>query len=475
MLTTYAPHVLLGLGCLLGTVGSSSAAPTPHVLFVLTDDLGIELGCYDFTVVQTPHIDRFAAEGVRYTHAFTTAPACSPSRSALFTGHYQTTLGAHHHRTANPRPLAPGVRTVAEQFRAAGYYTVNVNPSAEVDVGQGITHAGSLGTGKTDFNFLIENAFDGPSWAGRAAAQPFFAQITLFAPHRGFPWEEAARQPDRIDPASVPLPSFYPDHPVIREDFAHYLDAVQIADRDFGELRARLEREGLWENTIVVFTSDNGRCLPRGKQFLYDGGLHVPLIIRWPDGRRAGEVDSTLVSGVDIPSMLLGLAGLTPDPGMHGRDFLNPDIHPRDHIIAARDRMGLASDRQRAVRDHRYKYIRNYQPSVPLTQINLYKENEYPPWNVIKDLGRRGLLSPEQALFTAPEKPFEELYDVIADPDEVRNLVADPLHADALALMRARLDAWLAIHPDEGAVMEEPADILRINRGYMRHVGHTQH
>lgn len=460
------PRLLLFL-VLLGSALRAAPDPRPNILWILADDLGPELGCYGYPLVRTPHLDRFAAEGVRFTHAFTTAPVCSSSRSALFTGRYQTAIGAHHHRTADPQPLPAGVRTVTDHLRAAGYFTVNVTPSAAVRRAGGRGPDGATGTGKTDFNFQVEKPFDGTDWSQRAPGQPFFAQLSLAAPHRGPAWEEAKRRAGRIDPAAVPLPRFTPDHPVARQDLADYLEAVQLADSDFGDVLARLAREGLAGNTVVIFTSDNGQCLFRSKQFLYDGGLRVPLLVRWPDRRRAGTADDRLVSGIDLAAAVLGLAGLPPDPGMHGTDFLRPDAAPRDHVIAARDRMGLASDRQRAVRTRRHKYIRNYFPAIPYLQTNLYKEREYPTWNLFKELAAAGRLTPEQQPFAAPAKPVEELYDVLADPDEVRNLAADPAHAAVLADLRGKLDAWLAAYPDGGRIGEEPLDILRVNRAYM--------
>ncbi len=460
--------VARALGFLLLTSASHAFAASesrPNILWILADDLGLELGCYGHPLVRTPHTDRLAASGMRFTQAFTTAPVCSSSRSALFTGRYQTTIGAHHHRTANPQPLPAGVRTIAEQFRARGYYTVNVSPAAG-DPGAAASRNGAGGSGKTDFNFTIERAFDGSSWTQRAPGQPFFAQLTFAAPHRGPVWAEAKRRPQRIDPAAVTLPAYCPDHPIARQDIANYLEAVQLGDAYLGELLARLEREGLAENTIVIFTSDNGQCLFRSKQFLYDGGLRVPLIIRWPERRRAGTVDDRLVSGIDLAPTVLGLAGIAPDAGMHGRDFLRPGGAPRDHIVAARDRMGLAVDRQRAIRTRQHKYIRNYLPAVPFMQTNLYKEREYPTWNLLKELKLAGRLTAEQALFAAETKPVEELYDVLADPDEVRNLAVDPAHAAILKTMRTKLDEWLATYDDQGRIMEEPLEVVRVNRAY---------
>ncbi len=471
LLTAGVAGVLCVSSARAGTL-SAPPAPRPNVVWIIADDLGPALGCYGQSQVRTPHLDRLAAEGRRYTHCFTTAPVCSPSRSALFTGRYQTAIHAHNHRTARPQPLPAGVRTLTDHFRAAGYYTVNLEAPA-MSRGMRDPRAGAGGSGKTDFNFAVERPYDGRDWQERAPDQPFFAHVNLYAPHRGTVWDELRHRPDHFDRATLPLPAYMPDHPVMRDDYANYLQAVELLDEHVGLVLARLEREGRLKDSVVVFMGDNGEPLYRSKQFLYDGGLRVPLLIRWPDGRHAGTVDDQLISGIDVTAAVLGLAGLPADPGMHGCDFLAADAKPRDHLIAARDRMGLGSDRMRAVRTARYKYIRNYLPGIPYMQLNPYKEQSYPPWNLLKQLAHDGKLTPAQALFAAPSKPFEELYDVTTDPDEVRNLAQDPAHVGALRELRAHLDRWLADYPDHGAVMEEPLDVLRANAAMARKSGLT--
>jgi N-sulfoglucosamine sulfohydrolase len=472
MKSMLAPLVrVLPFLAMLTVFSAAAERPRPNVIWIFADDAGLAFGCYGQPQVKTPNVDRLAAEGRRYTHCFTTSPVCSPSRSALFTGRYQTTINSHNHRTANPQPLPAGVKTITDHFRAAGYFTVNLAPAA--GAGREGNPQALAASGKTDLNFAIERPYDGRDWKQRQPGQPFFAHVNMQAPHRGAPWLAARNRPDHFDRATLNLPAYYPDHPVVIDDYVNYLKAIELFDQHVGELRARLEAEGLLENSILVVMGDNGECLFRSKQFLYDGGLRVPLIIRWPDRRHAGTVDHQLISGIDVTAAVLALAGLRPDAGMHGRNFLNAAAVPRDHIIAARDRMGLGSDRMRAVRTARYKYIRNYLPGIPYMQINPYKERSYPPWNLIKQLGREQKLTPEAALFAAESKPFEELYDLENDPDELRNLARDPAHVVALRDLRAKLDRWLAEHPDQGAVMEEPLDVLRVNAGTARQAGVT--
>jgi len=455
---------------LAASAASAFAADSakPNVLFILAEDIGKHLACYGEPLVQTPNLDKLAARGVRYTNAFTTAPVCSASRSAMMTGMYQTSISAHQHRTWqwNKKPLPPGVRTITDYFRDAGYYTANLAAGAGKAAKRaagGLT--GSAGAGKTDFNFLTDGPpFDGHDWNQRKEGQPFFAQITINESHKGPGWT-FARSKDaplpHVDASKVKLPPYYPDHPVAREEYANYLDAIELMDSYVGEVLARLEKDGLAQNTIVVFIGDNGQCLFRSKQFLYDGGISIPLLIAWPDRRRAGEVDQQMVSSIDISAAMLGFAGVKPNATMQGRDFLAAGATPRAHIFAARDRMDASTDRMRAVRTPQWKYIRNYFPGIPYMQRNAYKENQYPTWNLVKQLGKEGKLTPEAALFAADRKPVEELFDVTADPHEVKNLALDPQHAAKVRELRALVDQWVVESGDQGGVIEDPLDIYK--------------
>lgn len=479
--TGAAVGALGAMGPLLGAspaAAPSPAGPTiaplatrPNILYIIMEDCGPHYACYGEPLVRTPHVDRLAAQGVRYTNAFSTAPVCSASRSALMTGLYQTYTGCHHHRTwpwrKQPLP-APGAH-LCDWFRAAGYFTCNLQqpggkkrgatPRAKLQ--------GARGSGKLDLNFTVtsprpDDPFCGHDWNQRAADQPFFAHLTIMESHKGEGWVVARERPaaELVDPDKLQLPPYYPDHPVARDEYANYLDSIHLCDGYLGEVLGRLEREGLDRNTIVVFSSDHGPLF-RGKQFLYDNGLRIPLIVRYPDGRGAGTVDDRLVSGVDLAPTLLGFAGITAPAGAsHGRDFAGPAAERRTQIYAARDRMDTAIDRMRAVRTERFKYIRNYLPAVPYMQHNAYKEKNYPTWNLVKQLQQEGRLTPEAALFAAATKPIEELYDLAADPHEVRNLAADPAHLGTLKTLRTALDEQLQKF-DRGTTYEDPVDNYR--------------
>jgi arylsulfatase A-like enzyme len=398
-----------------------------------------------------------AQEGTRFTRAYCTAPVCSASRSALITGQYQTSFGAHNHRTLNKQPLRAPVRLVTDRLREAGYFTVLC---AATDDPRKNGKGGAKGSGKTDFNFVAPKPFDGWDWSQRAAGQPFFAQLSLAESHKGYGWPLARQLTARIDQSKLKLPPYYPDHPIAHDEYANYLESIQLVDRYVGDILARLRDERLAENTLVFFAGDNGSCTFRGKQFLYEGGISVPLLA-WGAGVQAGAVRHDLVSFMDLTAATVAAAGLPVPATLHGRDMLAPGYTPRTHIYAARDRCDVALERMRCVLDTRYKYIRNFLPGIPYMQLNPYKEKEYPTWNLVKQLHAAGALNATQSLFAAPSKPIEELYDLQQDPHEIQNLAAAPPHSQKLANMRQLLDQWIVDTHDQGAQMEDPVPIYR--------------
>lgn len=444
---------LAALGAALPNSLAAQPAGPPNILLILAEDLGPQLGCYGEPLARTPNLDRLAATGTRFAHAFTTAPVCSPSRSSLMTGMYATSINSHNHRTRNRAPLPDGIRTLTEHLRDAGYFTANIGGAEARSPGRL-----ALGADKTDLNFRVEKLFDGRSWAERRAGQPFFAQLTLMETHRSSGWGPS-KQPTRTDPAAVAVPPFYPDHPLVRHDLAKYHDAIGRMDEAVGRALRWLEQDGLADRTIVIFMGDNGQSLVRGKQFLYDGGLHVPLIIREP-GPKAGRVDERLVTGNDLAPTILGFAGVPKPAHMAGQDLFAADYKEPQHIVATRDRCDVAVDRMRCVRTKRFKYIRNYLPAVPYMQINPYMERNYPVWNLLLEMKAAGTLNAVQWHFAADRKPIEELYDLRSDPYETRNLALDPAYAAIRDDMRRRLADWIRDHGDDGAVLEDPIAVF---------------
>jgi arylsulfatase A-like enzyme len=423
----------------------------PNILWLTGEDMGKQLGCYGFPQMRTPNIDRLAAEGVRFNNAFTTAPVCSASRSAFMTGVFQTTSGAHHHRShrKDGYHLPTGIRLITDRFRDRGYFTCNVR---EVAPGIG-------GTRKTDFNWAVEKPFDGDHWNQRAKGQPFFAHINYQAPHKGpaFPRARKLMKP-LVDPNRLDLPPYWPDHPVVRDEFANYLDAINLLDHDIGITLDALKKDGVLENTIIFFFGDNGRCLIRGKQWLYDAGISIPLIIRWPGGdAKPGTVRDDLVSAVDYSATALHMAGIPADGMMHGQSLFGPKFQAREQIFAARDRCDMTEDRIRCVRTSRWKYIRNFMPERPYSQYNQYILTSYPTLTVMKQLYYDGKLNATQSLFMASRKPEEELYDVSKDPHEVNNLAATVAAREVQEDLRAKLDRWIVESGDKGRNRENPA------------------
>ena len=439
-----------------GSVSAARAGQRPNVLWIIAEDMGPELGCYGTDLVFTPNLDRLAGQGVRYTRAFTTGPVCSASRSAFMTGMYQTSIGAHNHRSHRDDDyrLPEGVRVLTDWLRDAGYFTANLRHVAP-DL---------RGTGKTDWNFKPHGKpYDSAQWNDLKPNQPFYAQINFPETHRGF--KHCKEHP--VDPGQVKLPPYYPDHPTAREDWAMYLETVNVLDQKVGKLLAKLEEDGLADDTVVIFFGDHGRAMVRAKQWCYDSGLHVPLVIRWPKNfpappqYRPGSVSDQLIAAIDLAATTLAIAGAKRPPKMQGRVFLGPEADPpREYAFGARDRCDETVFRIRTVRDRRYRYLRNFMPERPFLQLNRYKERSYPMIPLMRKLHAEGKLTPAQAVLLAPSRPAEELYDLENDPYEIHNLAGSPEHQEVLRRMRAVLEKWIEESGDQGRT-REPPEIVR--------------
>jgi arylsulfatase A-like enzyme len=248
----------------------------------------------------------------------------------------------------------------------------------------------------------------------------------------------------------VELPPYFPDHPVCREDWALYLDAIQEMDSHVRrKILKRLDEEGIADNTVVIFTADNGRCHLRGKSWLYDGGIHVPLIIRWPGGLEAGTVNGNMISMIDLSATILDIAGIQLPEYLDGHPILGERARERDHIFAARDMLNEVTDHIRCVRSKQFKYIRNYTPENGYYECHSVQQHR-PMLPVIIELGDQGKLTKTQQLILKKPKPKEELYDLYADPHEVNNLARSPEHRSALKRLRTLLDDWIVDTEDKG-------------------------
>ncbi|MCO8120980.1 sulfatase [Stieleria sp. TO1_6] len=397
-------------------------AARPNVLWITIEDWSPDLSCYGTKGIETPNVDKLAAEGIRYERAFTTSPVCSTSRSAMMTGFHQNYIGAQQHRTDDKRPLPYGIRPIPHLLADAGYFTC-------------------LMSWKTDCNFLPdkkEELFMGVDWSEREQDQPFFARITFGGTHRA--WNRDPVRP--IDIHDVELPPYYPDTPFIRRDWANGLEQMQLVDREVGALLKRLDDEGLADNTMVFFIGDHGRCHIRGKQFLYDEGTRIPMIMRWPGKVDAGQVNDDLVMSIDICATVLEAAGVTPPVPLHGKNLFSDEVKQRKYVFAARDKMDDTHDAMRSIRSQDHKLILNLMPERAYCQFSFYKESAYPPLAELNVLNLQGKLTPEQAAFMASEKPEIELFDLRKDPHEVHNVADQPQYAAVKAELLGDLEDW---------------------------------
>jgi uncharacterized sulfatase len=438
----------LGAGGILATnkltdIAHAAEKERPNILWLIAEDLSPDLGCYGEQLVRTPNIDNLAREGARYTNTCVTGPVCSATRSAFMTAMHQTSIDCHNHRSHryDGYRLPEPVKVITEYFRRAGYFTSNC-------AGLNFDKAG-----KTDFNFTADAPFNGTDWRQRKVGQPFYSQVNFSPTHRPF-----KRDPDNpIDWRKVNLPPYYPDHPLTRRDWADYLEYIQVLDKQVGQALKRLEEDGLTDNTIIFFFGDHGRPHVRDKQFLYEGGICVPLIIRWPGNIKPGTVADDLVSAIDFGPTCMALAGIDVPAYMQGQVFIGPDAKKRQYLFSARDRCDGTVDRIRCVRTKQFKYIRNFYPNRPYKQFNLYKKHEYPVWSLLDVLFIEGKLTPQQQLFMACVRPEEELYDLHSDPYEVNNLAEQAQHQETLKDLRAVLDKWIKDTGDLGGIAEDPA------------------
>ncbi len=458
---------------------AAAAADRPNVLWFIVDDMSANFGCYGEKTVTTPNVDRLAREGTRFSRAYVTAPVCSPCRSALVTGMYQTTIGAHHHRSGRGelKIHLPGeVVPTPKLFQNAGYYTCIGSGLPDLDF-RGLPYGQPKGKkakasaagrlGKTDYNFEWDPAiYDSHDWAGRKPGQPFFMQVQL---HGGKLREgpEAARVQFRervkrelgagTDPSKVTLPPYYPRDPVLLQDWADYLDAVRLTDLHVGRVLARLEKEGQLERTLVIFMTDHGISHARGKQFLFEEGAHVPLVMRGP-GVPAGQLRSDLVEHIDLAAVSLAASGLGVPSWMQGKDVLAPTYVKRQEAFSARDRCDETTEKIRSLRTDKFIYVRNYHPERPHLQPCAYKDGKQIVQR-LRELHASGSLSElSEKLLFSPTRPREELYELAADPWQIRNLAADPAHASVLEEHRRRLDAKLAATKDPGPESEAMYD-----------------
>lgn len=449
---------LVMLGWSSATVDAADAQ-RPNIVWITAEDMSPTLGCYGDEFANTPHLDALARESTKYSHAFATAPVCSPARSCLINGCIATTQGTHPMRSQFPLPAT--MRGFPALLREVGYYTTN--------------------NVKTDYNSaaeprIIRQSWDDNSesahWRKRPPGSPFFSVFNLMTTHqsRTMVWPYAQFEaeiqnelpPDDIaDPSQVPVPPYYPDTPLVRKTVARFYDCVTVMDRQVGRLLKQLEADGLSENTIVFFYSDHGSGMPRHKRALFDSGMRVPLLIRFPEKYRhlaptpSGEWTDRLVCFEDFAPSVLSLAGFERLPAfLRGESFLGPHAGtPRRFVFGHRDRVDEVIDMARSVRSQDYLYIRNFMPHRGYNQQSAWVD-ESELQQEFYALAESGNATSAQAQYLDPARPQEELYDCVRDPLNLDNLAESQEHHATLQAMRQTLHQHVVASRDLGFLPE---------------------
>jgi arylsulfatase A-like enzyme len=436
--------------CLLTLVHSSSAQDTkkrpklPNIIWITSEDHGPHLGCYGDKFARTPNIDKLAKKGMIYKMCWSNAPVCAPARTTIISGLYPPSTGSEHMRSMTRLPKK--FHMFPYYLRLAGYYCTNKV--------------------KEDYNLqkdgkVWDDSSNKGHWKNRKAGQPFFAVFNSLKSH-----ESQIRNPKVklvSDPAKVRIPVYHPDAPEVREDWTRYYDIIALADGDAGQLLRELEEAGLLEDTIIIYFADHGSGMPRSKRTPLDSGLHVPLVVYFPDAWKhlapadyaPGGSSNRLVSFADLAPTMLSIAGVQPPDWMQGHAFAGKHIAKAPELLYGfRGRMDERYDLQRSLTDGRFVYLRNYMPHLPAGQHvdYMFQTKTTQVWKKLYDAGR---LNEAQSLFWKAPRAPEELYDLRNDPDEVKNLASSREYRPALLLMRRELrDHALAIR-DVGFLPED--------------------
>ena len=457
---------------------SASSEEKPNILLIMAEDLGGRITAFGDQVAITPHLDALSKQGTRYTNVFTTSGVCAPSRTALVLGMHQISVGAQHmrakdldghnaaraiHGTPYRTVPPPDVKAYPEYLRHRGYFTFN---HKKHDFQFAVTCCGPGGGPFT----IWDKDKAGSSWRDAKfdttfKSKPFFGHISLGDTHEGrkfpdflkkvregktFPsyknYPNYIQEIDITAPESVVIPPYYADTLAIRMSLAQHYNDIHLMDRMVGSILSDLKNDGLEDNTIVIWTTDHGDGLPRAKREIYDSGIKVPMIIRWPekyrpDNHPAGGIDDRLISFVDLAPSILRMASVQVPRHMQGRALVgDKNLTPRQYIFASRDRFDEQLFMERAVRDKNYKYIRNYTPGISGARLIGYREQS-PIMAEMRKLLQTGRLNDIQRLWFAPQ-PEEQLYDLNVDPHEIQNLAADPHYEKVKRRMKNALEAW---------------------------------
>ena len=437
----------LFLPALFAAVISTHAAEKPNFVFIVSEDNSKHyLKLFDEDGAETPHIASLAENGIKFTRAFSNTPVCSTARTTLATGCYGPRIGTQYHRRSAMAAMPEGVRMFQAYLRDIGYYA---------------THQS-----KKDYNAIeSEGTWDASSskatWRDRPdAAQPFFHMQSHAESHEGrlhFSEETYQNEKTSHDPEEVVLQPYFPDTPLFRYTKAHYLDRIEVIDDIVGATVAKLEEDGVLEDTFIFYFGDHGGVMPRGKGYAYESGLHIPLVVRVPENFKhlvdadRGSSNGGFVSFIDFGPTVLNLAGIDVPEGMDGTPFLGDgvsltDVAKRDTVFGYADRFDEKYEQIRTLRIGDWKYMRSFQPYYPDGLQNNYRylQLAYREW---RELFNQGELNEAQIQFFQP-KPAELLFDLSTDPHEINNLANDPAHQARLVAMREQLTDQLKAMPD---------------------------
>jgi len=460
-------YLFFALSTFCSVAGQDASKQPLNVVWISVEDMGPVLSAYGNNTIHTPNIDRLANEGVKYTNAYATVGVCAPSRFSIITGMYPARLGAHNMRTGDHNNfkwpedvkfrqnkgvvdksgknipdyevVTPSyVKPFTEYLRAEGYYCVNDN--------------------KCDYQFNApftawDDVYGGGSYKNAPENTPFFYVKNYYTTHESRIWLRKDK-PVTVDPDKVPVPDYYPDIAIVRNDIARKYSNIEALDKEVGQLLEQLEADGVLDNSIIFFWSDHGGNLLRQKRAVGNSGLHVPLIIRYPQGYRAGETENRLVSLMDLGPTVMSLIGIEPPNHMDGKAFAGDfEQSQREYIYGSADRFDESTDMQRSVLDGRFVYIKNFMPEHPLIYRNRYREQITMNKHLI-ELDLAGELEGDAAYIFMKSKPVTELYDLENDPYEVHNLAENPTYANKLEELSTQLNQWQIAINDRGFTPE---------------------
>ena len=462
-------QIIIVLCCVLSinSKAQNKSKKPLNIVWLSTEDMGPILGSYGNKVIKTPNLDKLAKEGVRYTNAYSTVGVCAPSRFSIITGVYSARIGAHNMRTGDYHNYKTPEEVTHKTYKGIKDKTGRNIPEYEVVPPTYVKPFTEILRKKgyyTANNFKCDYQFNAPftawdevsysvSYKDAPAGKPFFYVRNFLVTHESRIWQRK-NKPLTVKQSEVIVPTYFADIPEVRQDIARKYSNIEEMDRQVGELMKQLEEDELLDNTIIMFWSDHGGNLLRQKRAVGNTGLHVPLIIRYPNKKMAGKVDDRIVSLMDLGPTVLSLLNIKPPNHYDGKAFAGKyEEAPRKLVFGTADRFDETTDMQRSVLDGRFVYIKNFLPQLPLIYRNRYREQITMNAKLI-ELNRQKKLKGDAAYMFMKTKPREELYDLENDPYEVHNLAENPNYEKHLSKYRKALANWQLEIGDKGFIPE---------------------